>query len=164
MSKIYQKQPVDAEHFDGSQNHIFGKKVIPDNSLVDALTHKPIYYLIFINEDDPDDPEEEPNEVVFEIGDWIIKDGEDINVIADDTFKENYEELLVIPKFVADWIEECKNNCISIANLLCSDRRPEKVREWMEYTPGKYKIDLERYHKYQELVAKAWIEGYQVEE
>lgn len=68
-------------------------------------------------------------ELLVRIGDWIIKEGEDINVIADDTFKENYEELLVIPKFVTDWIEECKNNSISIANSLCSDRRPEKVRE-----------------------------------
>jgi len=160
MIKIYQKQPIQAEKFDGRKKYIFGHKVISDNGLVDALTHDPVYYSILINEDDSDDPEEDPNEVVFGIDDWIIKDGEDINVIADDIFKENYEELPVIPKFVADWIEECKNKGISIANSLCSDRRPEKVREWMEYTPGKYKIDLERYHKYQELVADAWLTGY----
>ncbi|WP_081320367.1 hypothetical protein [Levilactobacillus brevis] len=66
MIKIYQKQPIQAEQFDGSQKYIFEHKVISDNSLVDALTHDPVYYSILIDEDDPG---EEPDEVIFEIGD-----------------------------------------------------------------------------------------------
>jgi len=165
MIKTYHKTTtIQAEQFDGSQKYIFGHKVISDNSLVDALTHDPVYYSILINEDDSDDPEEDPNEVVFGIDDWIIKDGEDINVIDDDTFKSKYDELPVTPKYVADWIEECKQKHISISNMLCSENRPEKMRDWMAFTPGTYKFDYKRYREYQELVAKAWIEGYQVEE
>jgi len=160
MIKTYHKTTtIKAEQFDGSRKMAkqYGAELYSNSG-----------YGYAVVEGEPDGDgyvlDTLKGELLVRIGDWIIKEGEDINVIDDDTFKENYEELTVIPKFVADWIEECKNNGISIANSLCSDRRPEKVREWMEYTPGKYKIDLERYHKYQELVAKSWIEGYQVEE
>lgn len=159
MDKYHSTVEIHAEQFDGSEEMAkqYGAELYSNSG-----------YGYAVVEGEPDGDgyvlDTLKGELLVRIGDWIIKDGEDINVIADDTFKENYEELPVIPKFVADWIEECKNNGISIANSLCSDRRPEKVREWMEYTPGKYKIDLERYHKYQELVAKSWIEGYQVEE
>lgn len=142
MIKIYQKQPIQAEQFDGSQKYIFGHKVISDNSLVDALTHDPVYYSIIINEDDSDDPEEDPNEVLFEIGDWIIKDGEDINVIADDVFKNKYAELPVIPKAWANTIEEYKANHY---------RLDEIFTEWS------WNYDE------QELIARAWLDGYQVE-
>ncbi|WP_086990283.1 hypothetical protein [Levilactobacillus brevis] len=139
MIKIYQKQPIEAEQFDGSQKYIFGQKVISDNSLVDALTHDPVYYSILINEDDP---EEEPNEVVFEIGDWVIKDEEDIYAIDDDTFKSKYDELPVILKEWADTIEEYKANHY---------RMDEIFTEWS------WNYDE------QELIARAWLDGYQVE-
>ncbi|PUD96926.1 hypothetical protein DA477_04915 [Levilactobacillus brevis] len=87
MIKIYQKQPIQAEQFDGRQKYMFGHKVMSEDSLVDALTHDPVYYSILINEGYP---EEESDEVVFEIGDWIIKDGEDIHAISDDVFKKTY--------------------------------------------------------------------------
>lgn len=163
MINVYQKQPIQAEQFDGRQKYIFGHKVMSEDGLVDALTHDPVYYSIIINEDDSDDPEEEPNEVVFEIGDWIIKDGEDIHAIADDIFKNKYAELPVIPKCVADWIEECKQKHTPFSDMLCSERRPEQMRDWMALTPGTYKFDYARYQKYQELVARAWLDGYRVE-
>jgi len=160
MTNVYQKiTTIKAEQFDGS-------KEMAKQYGAELYSNSGYGYAVVEGEPDGDGYvlDTLKGELLVRIGDWIIKEGEDINVIDDDTFKENYEELTVIPKFVADWIEECKNNGISIANSIYSDRRPEKVREWMEYTPGKYKIDLERYHKYQELVAKSWIEGYQVEE
>ena len=84
-------------------------------------------------------------------------------MIDDDVFKKDYAELPVIPKDVADWIEECKQKQVSISNMLCSENRPEKIRDWLAYTPGSYKFDINRYRKYQELVAQAWLNGYQVE-
>ena len=143
MIKIYQKQPIEAEQFDGSQKYIFGQKVISDNSLVDALTHDPVYYSIIINEDDLDDPEEEPDELVFEIGDWVIKDGEDIHSIADDVFKKKYAELPVIPKVWADTIEEYKANHYRLELIFT------ELCNW----------DYDE----QELIARAWLDGYQVE-
>lgn len=150
MIKIHQKQPIQAEQFDGKQKYMFGHKVISDNSLVDALTHDPVYYSILINEDDSDDPKEDPNEVVFEIGDWIIKYGEDIHAIVNDIFKKTYAELPVIPKAVADWI----NECISIGwtrNFLdVCYRAPDPVDKWIDNNSNMF--------------ARAWLDGYQLEE
>lgn len=83
--------------------------------------------------------------------------------IADEVFKKKYAELPVIPDYAADWIEECKQENISIGDMLCSERRPEKIRDWMALTPGTYQFDYARYQKYQELIARAWLDGYQVE-
>ncbi|UIF30463.1 DUF1642 domain-containing protein (plasmid) [Levilactobacillus brevis] len=156
--KIYQKQPVEAEQFDGSQKYIFGQKVISDNSLVDALTHDPVYYSILINEDDSDDPKEDPNEVVFEIGDWIIKYGEDIHAIPDDMFKKTYAELPVIPKCVADWIEECKRNDQAIASAFDETLMSSKTRYYFcNYSTRSQWISI------QDAFVRAWLDGYQVE-
>lgn len=157
MIKIYQKQPIQAEQFDGSQKYIFGHKVISDN-MVDALTHDPVYYSILINEDDSDDPEEEPNEVVFEIGDWIIKDGEDIHTIDDDTFKSEYDELPVIPKAVADWIEAAKHGGTDMSNPSVINAAIGAV----EYDQSSYEV-AGWIRGRGNLFARAWLNGYQVE-
>lgn len=158
MIKIYQKQPLQAEQFDGIQKYMFGHKVISDNSLVDALTHDPVYYSIIINEDDSDDPEEEPNEVVFVIGDWIIKDGEDIHAIADDIFNNKYAELPVIPKAVAEYIESAKHDGTDMNNpdvILAAmgaiefDQANINVSEWIQDNGDDF--------------ARAWLDGYRVE-
>jgi len=159
MIKTYHKTTtIKAEQFDGSRKMAkqYGAELYSNSG-----------YGYAVVEGEPDGDgyvlDTLKGELLVRIGDWIIKEGEDINVIADDNFKENYEELPVIPKFVADWIEECKQKHISISNMLCSENRPEKMRDWMAFTPGTYKFDYKRYREYQELVAKAWIEGYQVE-
>lgn len=99
------------------------------------------------------------------VGDWIATgvNGEHWPIV-DDVFKNTYIELPVIPEAVADWIEECKQKHISIGDMLCSERRPEQMRDWMALTPGTYQFDYARYQKYQELVARAWLDGYRVEE
>lgn len=51
--------------------------------------------------------------------------------IADDVFKKTYAELPVIPKNVADWIEKCKHDGTSVGDMLCYERQPEKVRDWI---------------------------------
>lgn len=46
MTNVYQKITIiKAEQFDGSQKYMFGHKVMSEDSLVDALTHDPVYKL-----------------------------------------------------------------------------------------------------------------------
>ncbi|MFB9770112.1 DUF1642 domain-containing protein [Lactiplantibacillus modestisalitolerans] len=87
----------------------------------------------------------------------------DFNDLPDEV-KRTYAELPVIPKEVAGWIAKCKNNGVSIGDALCSERRPEKVRDWMALTPGTYEFNQQRYAKYQGLMARAWLDGYTVED
>lgn len=57
-----------------------------------------------------------------------------------------------IPQFVADWIEEARNSCKDVAELLEFDFTNEEVGNWfLRENP----IDL---------VARAWLDGYTVEE
>ncbi|AWI40684.1 hypothetical protein LpLQ80_09155 [Lactiplantibacillus plantarum] len=77
-------------------------------------------------------------------GDWIATgvNGEHWP-IADDVFKKTYAELPVIPKTWADTIEECKNNHYKLSYIFT---------EWnLNYDE-------------QELVVRAWLDGYVVEE
>ena len=77
-------------------------------------------------------------------GDWIATgiNGEHWP-IADDVFRKTYAELPVIPKVWADTIEEYKANHY---------RMDEIFTEWS------WNYDE------QELIARAWLDGYQVEE
>lgn len=159
MIKIYRKTTtIKAERFDGS-------KEMAKRYGAELYSNSGYGYAAVEGEPDGDGYvlDTLKGELLVRIGDWIIQDGEDINVIADDIFKKDYAELPVIPKAVADWIEECKQKHISIGDMLCSERRPEQMRDWMELTPGTYQFDYSRYRKYQELVARAWLDGYQVE-
>lgn len=80
----------------------------------------------------------------FNIGDWIATGvNGDHWPIADDVFRKTYAELPVIPKIWADTIEEYKANHY---------RLDEIFTEWS------WNYDE------QELIARAWLDGYQVEE
>lgn len=149
MIKTYRKTAtIKAEQFDGSD------KMVDRYELIDAGTilgtHHTELYLTGSGKVD--------------VGDWIATgvNGEHWP-IADEVFKKTYAELPVIPDYAADWIEECKQENISLSDMLCSERRPEQIRDWMALTPGTYQFDYARYQKYQELIARAWLDGYQVE-
>jgi hypothetical protein len=167
MTKIYRKTAtIKAEQFDGGQKRVFGYRVIP-SSMIDAITGMPAYYSILINDVKPEPDDDFPVddvEVVFEVGDWIIKEPDEIKAIKNDVFKKTYAELPGIPEEVADWIEKCKHDGTSVGDMLCSERRPEKMRDWMALTPGTYEFNQRRYKEHQELVARAWLDGYQTEE
>lgn len=154
MIKMYRKQPIEAEQFDGSQRSIFGYKIELDDRIGGFFTKAAYYSLIIGIEDEP----------IIEVGDWIVKEADEIKVLTDEEFQQQYAELPVIPKAVAEWIEACKKKHISIGDMLCSERRPEVMRDWMAMIPGTYQFDYGRYRKYQEVVARAWLDGYQVEE
>ncbi|QMU08601.1 DUF1642 domain-containing protein [Levilactobacillus suantsaii] len=156
MIKIYRKTvTIKAEQFDGSQKMI--KKYGIEDSAESGY-----------NDSDWEDeglciPTKEGC-LRINNGDWVATGIEGEHwPIADDVFRKTYAELPVIPKAVADWIEECKDKSISIGDMLCSERRPEKMRDWMALTPGTYQFDYARYQKHQELIARAWLDGYQVE-
>lgn len=156
MIKIYRKTAtIMAEQFDGSQKMI--KKYGIEDSAESGY-----------NDSDWEDeglciPTKE-GYLRINRSDWIATgiNGE-YWPITDDVFKKTYAELPVISKAVVDWIEECKQKHISIGDMLCSERRPEQMRDWMALTPGTYQFDYSRYQKYQELVARAWLDGYQLE-
>lgn len=58
-------------------------------------------------------------------------------------------EKVTIPQFVADWIEECEEKEKTLLNSLLYT--PEGVNSWVGNSDN------------QELFARAWIEGYEVE-
>jgi len=57
---------------------------------------------------------------------------------------------VTIPQFVADWIEECEEKEKTLLNSLLYT--PEGVNSWMGNSDN------------QELFARAWLDGYEVEE
>ncbi|MCG0772333.1 prophage protein [Lactiplantibacillus plantarum] len=144
MVKVYRKTAtIKAEQFDGSQTSLFGYEVMPD-SLLDALTGEPAYYSILIDDFEPE-PDDFPddNEVSFEIGDWVVNETDEIKVMADEEFKQQYAELPVISKVYGDTIEEFKAYHYKLS---------EMFNDW-DWNYGE-----------QELIARAWLDGYQVEE
>ena len=76
-------------------------------------------------------------------GDWIATgvNGEHWP-IADDVFRKTYAKLPVIPRVWADTIEECKANHYRLSEIFT---------EWDLGYGG------------QEVIARAWLDGYQVE-
>jgi len=77
-------------------------------------------------------------------GDWIATgvNGEHWP-IAEDVFKKTYAELPVIPRVWGDMIEVLKANDYPLSEM---------------FTESDYNCDE------QELIARAWLDGYQVEE
>ncbi|QRQ98854.1 DUF1642 domain-containing protein [Lactiplantibacillus plantarum] len=79
-------------------------------------------------------------------------------------YKKEYDTALpdnlpVIPKAVADWIEKCKHDEIAIGGAMDEDVLPEKVADYFrEY------YTREKWIKLQDDFARAWLDGYQVEE
>lgn len=57
-----------------------------------------------------------------------------------------------VPQFVADWIEEARKSCKDVADFFDFDFTNEEVGKWfMQERPF-------------DLVARAWLDGYEVEE
>ncbi|EAD2661393.1 DUF1642 domain-containing protein [Listeria monocytogenes] len=74
-------------------------------------------------------------------------------------FKQNQVskvKLVKVPEFVADWIEYCKKHCWGLSEALEDTYEnscmPEEVMDWFEDC-----------RENQELFARAWLDGYEVE-
>ena len=69
-----------------------------------------------------------------------------INIIS----KIQKQKKVVVPKFVADWIETHKR-CMPFLSHLFTDNLDEEINEWLDFSDN------------QNLMAKAWLYGYDVE-
>lgn len=76
--------------------------------------------------------------------------GETVSIDENFIYKSIEQEKATIPKFVADWIEECKAKEKRLLTALLYT--PEKVNSWVDNSEN------------QELFARAWLDGYTVEE
>lgn len=149
MIKIYQKQPIQAEKFNGtaeSANRLGvewedGNGFIGDPSYTPES--QPCWYI----------PEDKftvfgYDENSIKPDDWIIECSGNIRLImTNNEFKKDYAELPVIPKSVADYIIEMKTEGLDLWDAIHYWRRLSIIDESME-----------------DKVARAWLDGYQVEE
>lgn len=79
-------------------------------------------------------------------GAWVDNQLKDADKIRQELNK------VKIPQFVADWIEEARKSCKDVAELFDFDFTNEGVGKWfMQERPF-------------DLVARAWLDGYEVEE
>ena len=138
MIKIYRKTTtINAEQFDGSNEMAkrYGAELYSESGYgYDAVEGEPDgdgYVLIT--------PE---GESLVRTDDWIVKEADEIEVMADEEFKKTYAKLPVISRVWANTIEEYKaNHC----------RLSEIFTEWDLGYGG------------QDVIARAWLDGYQVE-
>ncbi|MGH1847128.1 DUF1642 domain-containing protein [Enterococcus gilvus] len=68
-----------------------------------------------------------------------------------------------VPAFVADWIEEVKQRGCGLADALdcfASPIMPDNIKEWVEFNSSA----IGCHHDHQELLARAWLDGYEVED
>lgn len=75
--------------------------------------------------------------------------GETVSIDENFIYKSIEQEKVKVPQFVADWIEECEEKEKTLLNSLLYT--PEGVNSWVGNSDN------------QELFARAWIEGYEVE-
>lgn len=161
MIKIYQKQPIRAEQFNGTSDSAnrLGVEWEDGNGFIGDPSYtpesQPCWYI----------PEDKftvfgYDENSIKPDDWIIECSGNIRLIMiNNEFKKTYAELPVIPKAVADWIEECRKNKKPIAAALDLEQMPEFVKDYFRnYQTEELWIEL------QDMFARAWLDGYQVEE
>ncbi|EEO6807526.1 DUF1642 domain-containing protein [Listeria monocytogenes] len=72
----------------------------------------------------------------------------------EDVVKVKEPELIAVPRFAADWIKHCKQERYDLACLLDYGNAgiPDEMYEWLNPTADN-----------QELFARAWLDGYEVE-
>ncbi|WP_076657671.1 DUF1642 domain-containing protein [Lactiplantibacillus plantarum] len=96
----------------------------------------------------------------LEWGDWIATGADGSHwIIQNALYEQQYAELPVIPKAVADWIKKCKKNTVSIGGAMNEPDLPEKVADYFR----KY-YTREQWIEIQDTFARAWLDGYRVEE
>lgn len=152
--KFYRKQPLEAEQFDGSQKLVFGYSFIPSD-IIDAITGKPVYYSMLA--DDVCQDSDDDMGVVLEVGDWIVKEADEIYVIADDVFKQTYQKLPVISMSVDCFITWCKGQNTPLSDALYFESNGFMHSEQDEERIGGWIAD------HQDEFARAWLDGYQID-
>lgn len=103
-------------------------------------------------------------------GSWCtdVHDGKKDRYVKISKVQEFIEELdepqkVKVPEFVADWIEEVKQRGCGLADALdcfASPIMPDNIKEWVEFNSSVVGC----HHDHQELLARAWLDGYEIEE
>ncbi|BEI64687.1 DUF1642 domain-containing protein [Lactiplantibacillus plantarum] len=132
--KFYRKQPIEAEQFDGSEEMIDKYHIAIDSSWV-------VPYRINTIE----------GWRGVQVHAWIATGvkGEHWPII-DDVFKQTYAELPVIPQAVAKYIEMTRDEVMLFDALDAVLSGFGTLPDWISSN--------------QDLFARAWLDGYQVEE
>lgn len=74
-----------------------------------------------------------------------------INEVVEDLKQLDEPQKVTIPQFVADWIEEGKKHCKDVSDLFDFDFTNKEVGNWfLQEKPF-------------DLVARAWLDGYEIE-
>jgi len=160
MIKIYQKQPIQAEQFNGTSESAnrLGVEWDEGNGFIGDPSYtpesQPCWYI----------PEDKFNvfgydENSIKPDDWVIECSENIRLImTNNEFKKYYDELPVIPKAVAEWISRCKRDKVSIAAAMDQQTVPTAVSNYFRY----YKT-RDQWISLQDNFARSWLDGYRVE-
>ena len=117
-----------------------GKVVQPQHSLPEAVKKRADYF----------ESQLQAIEEVTELFGDSIQAKAFRNIIR----KLHEPQKVVIPKFVAKWIEEAKNRGLCLADALASNSTPTEVDEWL------YGED----DKNEETFARAWYDGYEIKQ
>ena len=150
MIKVYCKQPIEAEQFDGSEemiDRLLGTDYIVPNMGVDDETESDLLFAT------------KGGFLELRVGDWIATgiNGENWP-IADDIFRKNYAELPVIPDVVAEYISAVKNGETDLEDITAV----EAALGAIEYDQASH-IEAEWIQQHGDEFARAWLDGYQVE-
>ncbi|GEK64251.1 hypothetical protein LJA01_21540 [Lactobacillus japonicus] len=137
--KVYCKQPFQAEQFDGS-NEMVDKYELIDAGIMLGTHRSPELYLTGSGKVD--------------VGDWIATsvNGERW-LITDEVFKQKYKELPVIPENVAYIIKQAKKGDYKLG--------------WVFHATylGIWRVSVGNWIRtHAETFARAWLDGYTVEE
>lgn len=145
--KFYRKQPIEAEQFDGSSD-LFMKYDMIDIGTMCEERHSPEIYMSGINKK-------------VSVGDWIITDNFNHHTLmTDKEFKQQYAELPVIPKYVAECIinGHAVNGLVPIGGEIYRSMIQAVVYGYKEGDAGDWIVN------HSDLFARAWLDGYVVEE
>lgn len=143
--KFYRKQTIEAEQFDGSTEMIerydMGFQLAPNGkggAIIRTLE----------------------GDLLVHVGDWIVNEADEIKVLTDEEFQQQYAGLPVIPKSVA----ECIINGHFLNQLAPMDGGIYRamirtvVYGYQKDSVGDWIINNS------DMFARAWLDGYVVEE
>ncbi|ALV14374.1 MULTISPECIES: DUF1642 domain-containing protein [Lactiplantibacillus] len=143
--KVYLKQPIEAEQFDGSSD-LFMKYDMIDIGTMCEERHSPEIYMSGINKK-------------VSVGDWIITDNFNHHTLmTDKEFQQQYAGLPVIPKNVAGYIVTGHglNDLISIGGEIYRAMIQAVVYGYQKGDIGDWIIN------HSDMFARAWLDGYTV--
>ncbi|MGY5245370.1 hypothetical protein [Lactiplantibacillus plantarum] len=144
--KFYRKQPLEAEQFDGSSD-LFMKYDMIDIGAMCEERHSPEIYMSGVHRK-------------VSIGDWIITDNFNHHTLmTDKEFQQQYAELPVIPKNVAERIitGHGLNDLIPTGGGIYRAMIQTVVYGYQKGDIGDWIVN------HSDVFARAWLDGYVVE-